>query len=185
MTIDHDPDFTVRELAMLSAHGTPEQIERWQAQVLPEEELVKLARDVLFKPLEGLPRWNSRSNRRASSLQATDLAHPVSCPHHQRPREPLDEWRERLLAAGAVRFETTEAAEMSKEEWATYKKVTFLAACVPADELYVKRNTHWATCTMCANEMCRNTALVTVHWAGRVLSREYRIDMGIREKVKS
>lgn len=180
-------DYTNLELVCVQRTGTAEQLERFKAGVLPEEELCTLARGELFKRFEALPRWNSRSNRRSASLHMTDVRHDADCGYRKGEHEPFDMWALRLKANGAVRFETTAASEMSASDFAKFKAICALVSRVNQELPAVTKldnptpfeavpKTHWATCTMCAREELRHTALISVHWAGRTLSREYRID---------
>lgn len=162
--------------------GRPDQRERWEARVLPEDEILFLARNELFKPFDGLPRWNSRSGRNNATIRWGDVRHKSDCAYRKAKYEDWEPYVERLKNQNAIRFEATPADELDANRWAALKHVMVLArraslhpwlATSAGQEFAVAPRAHWATCTMCAEEVFKVSALVSVQWAGRLLSREY------------
>jgi hypothetical protein len=149
-------------------HGTVNQRERWAAKLLPEDELTALARKEIFSPFESLKRWRNLSQREA------DLAikHNDAC----------------QLQAPVTFVSLDDVDFLTADEWKVYKLVQ---ACVDATmgahswctdggcEVSFKLGGHLATCTVCNKAIRFATAMVTVQWAGRTLTREYTLtDVG-------
>lgn len=162
------------------ARGTPDQRERWAANLLPEDELLVIARGVLFAPFEGLPRYNARSNRPSATIRPIDVHHTDLCGYRRQPREEFDPYVARLARQGAIRFEVAEATELGATEWASLKKMSVLVSqasqhawIAPGQGFSLEPRAHWASCTMCHEEIVKHSAMVSVYWAGRTLSREY------------
>lgn len=151
-------------------HGTPNQRERWAAGLLPEDELLALARAELFKPLEGTRRWRK--------IEVSHVRHRGEACHAQ------------LLGdmTPAIRFESadmnaTPAAALSHEQWEAFKVVRDHVVVMQMHEWLrrsggsaeVQCQIHRATCTACHQVTERTSAIVRVTWAGRVLVREYAL----------
>jgi len=164
--------------------GRPDQLERWEVGLLPQDELLALARTELFKPFDGLPRWNSRSGAHNATIRWGDVRHKDDCSFHKAKSEDWEPYVERLKAQGAIRFEATPADELGADQWRALKEMTALAnrasqhawltvTAAGGEVFAVAPRAHTATCTMCAEEIYKASALVSVKWAGRLLSREY------------
>lgn len=155
---------TWQELEALKL-GTLNQRERWLAKLLPEDELLALARTALFAPLGEFKRW---SNKR--DLRAGDLTHTASCPELVYPAHER-----------SVRFETVPAVELGADEWDVLKAIQHAAQRIGAHPWLehtkaaaaVESREHRATCEKCGAQAFRAVALVSVPWAGRTLTREY------------
>lgn len=147
--------------------GDDNQRERFAAGVLPEDELLFLARNELFRPFADMRRWSS-SGRSGVNLTASAV-------HHERLCNAKDGSR--------VTFETTDASELGHDEWRTLKSLQELAHVVEVHpwmrrsggKVTIQRHTHWATCDRCKAEAFRSSAKVSIEWAGRVLTREYAL----------
>ena len=156
------------ELQLLKLHGSENQRERWTAGLLPEDELLALARSVLFAPFASFPRWQK--------LLHQDVRHDKSC------------------SGGAITFDTRKPADLTHDEWALYKKISGVAiehayqlhqirkaaggepyqltgvTCVPSIVEHVGR------CSICPAECFGRAANIRIEWAGRPLSREYSLE---------
>lgn len=140
---------------MVDQHGTQNQIERYYAGMLPEEELLALARNALFAPLA--------SFRRYSKLQPGDVKHSDDC------------------FEGPVRFFTREAADgISGDEWRDYRRIQDALEeawrSMPRDiATKIEVVEHVGLCSMCDKEAIRRAASVRIEWAGHELVREYQL----------
>ncbi len=150
------------ELAAV-ALGTDNQRERFAAGLLPEDELLALARAELFKPFNHLPRWG-----KDTKVMPGEIRHRRNC-----------EERNDRTSPEPIVFETAQAAELSHQEWVAYREVQKardLAAHHPwldSAAVLIEPLMHFATCTVCQGEASRASAKITIHWAGRDLVREY------------
>ena len=148
------------ELEEAAVHfGSDNQKERYAAGLLPEEELCGLAREQLFKPFAGIPRWGTMTR-----VQAKDVRHHRQC------------------AAGDtdIVFEAVAAGELTHDEWEAYRLIQAardIAAVHPwlmsTNAITLAPMAHFATCRHCEAEACRTSVKVTIQWAGRELVREY------------
>lgn len=147
--------------------GTENQRERWLHKVLPEEEILQLARKELFRWLDDVPRWASGDGRKD---MRSAMRHDRDCV--------------RETASGGVRnvlFEVLGSCEMNAKEWALLKHLRELADATrlhpwltcSSGSVKVDMCTHWAECSECYAEEIRHVAKVSITWAGRVLVREY------------
>lgn len=151
-------------------HGTPNQRERWLANILPEDELLALARAELFKPLEDVKRWRK--------IEVSHVRHRGEKCHAD------------LLGdmTPAIKFETVDPAKqpasgISHDEWRTFKKIRDGVEVMQMHEwlrrsggqVEIRCQMHRAECTACRQVTVRNSAVVRVTWAGRVLVREYAL----------
>lgn len=151
-------------------HGTPNQRERWLANVLPDDELLALARAELFKPLDGVKRWRK--------IEVSHVRHRGEKCHAM------------LLGdmTPAIKFETVDptkqpASGISHEEWRAFKVIRDGVVIMQMHEwlrrsggsVEVQCQTHRATCTACRQVTERTSAIVRVTWAGRTLVREYAL----------
>jgi hypothetical protein len=139
----------------LELHGTENQMERHLAGLLPEDELLGLARNVLFSPFSGFKRW--------IKLSPADLMHRRGC-------------------RGNVSFTTYSAPDLTADEWARYKTVRDAVSVASSDalkpydvEIGVDLVEHVGVCEACANECSARSVSIRIEWAGRPLSREYSL----------
>ena len=137
--------------------GSADQKERWHAGTLPEDELLSLARGVLFAPFNDIPRWQM--------LEPEEVHHTRDC-----------------RASKAVEFMVVDRVRLTRSEWATLNRISALTI-VASDLAFlqdvlafeVKLRCHLARCSACHAEIDGMSALVSVSWAGRTLSREYAL----------
>jgi hypothetical protein len=141
--------------------GTQNQQERFAANLLPEEELLGLARAVLFEPFSlGITPWGTKTR-----VQVNDVKHHKDC----------------AVGDGSdVVFDTTQAGELNHDEWERYRefmRIRDRAALHPwldsPQAVTLEPIAHFATCRHCEGEACRMSVKVTIEWAGRKLVREY------------
>lgn len=158
-----------RQLEVLAVKlGTANQQERYAAGLLPEDELLAIARTELFKPFEllaqqGVKRWNKDTRVRLNEIR------------HERSCEERND-----TSPEAILFESCQAGELTHGEWETYRifqKHRDIAAAHPwlatVNGVVLEPIAHFATCSVCQAEASRMSVKVTVHWAGRALVREY------------
>lgn len=136
---------TLAEFLLLEDHGDASQRERWEAGVLPEEELRQLAHRVLFAPLEGGQRYRGNPPR-----------HRRGCtgPTVERDRSPF-------------------SGPYSPEEWARVQELRKAVAKMPGAVLTVLACS--TMCPECRRHEQRLAGRVEVRWGERLLAREYVI----------
>jgi len=141
----------------LQLHGTPNQLERHLAGLLPEDELLGLVRGVLFAPFAEYKRW--------IKLSPGDLMHRRGC------------------RGGEVTFTTCAAPDLTDYEWSRYKVIrdAVYAANLEAFKPYraigeVELVEHVGVCSLCGSECSARSVSVRIEWAGRPLSREYSLE---------
>lgn len=146
-------------------NGTDNQRERWAAGLLPEDELLQLARAELFAGFEGMARWHTNEVRKEMRAK---LHHADTC----------------RTTATLPEFEVCEIAELGAAEWDTLKKLTLAVSRLNNEHEWLVRQrgnatleafTHWATCIGCEMELARSGAKISIPWAGRTLVREFRL----------
>lgn len=149
-------------LYMINNHASENQRERFSAGLLPEDELLCLARWELFRPFTSFARWQK--------LEAWDVEHERDC-----------------TGAGpsSVRFVTQKPGDLTHDEWSQFKKITtavsqanngLLAAFgVTATASLVE---HVGRCNSCTAEAFGRSVNIRIEWAGRPLSREYTLEGG-------
>ena len=143
--------------------GDVSQRQRWLSGCLPELELLALARDELFRPFTFLPR---RRQKHFSSIP-----HPGSACHWGQDNETFIDWQ------------TTDVSDISAQAWQQLTAVhtaalemgrhAWLQASPSAVSVNVRE--HKGTCRRCTRSTADQSALVTVAWGGRTLSREYAL----------
>jgi hypothetical protein len=161
---------TTQELEALAiATGSPNQRERFAAGVLPEDELLGLARVQLFKEF-AFPRWTAH---RDHDRMKREIKHKPTCGG----------------ASGATsrhapeyKFEACDLDSMTADEWRMFKLFT-IAAGRAGQHMWLKPNSvlidpvvHFVECASCGAEDARTSIKISIHWAGRVLVREYALD---------
>lgn len=141
------------------SRGDASQQERYAAGVLPDAELVGLARTELFDPFVIFPK---RIKMKAEWIQ------------HHRPHDILLE---------TVAFATAPLATFDPETWKTIKrfdKVVEIATAHPwmtaaGATFTLEAREHTAQCTICKATRRQRSVLISTEWAGRPLSREYAL----------
>lgn len=154
MELPHVVDQTARR-KLIESHGTTNQLERYLAGLLPDDELHALARGVLFAPFAGFRRW--------IKLAPADLMHRRGC-------------------RGDVTFRTQEVEDLEADEWSKFKDVRDVLfandGILRANNAHGKVEIveHIGQCSLCGNECSARAAAVKIDWAGRPLSREYSLE---------
>jgi hypothetical protein len=148
--------------------GTPNQRERWGANLLPDDELLKLARAELFAGFEKhkLDRWHNHDQRKY--LRAS-LRHKQLRTHCTADEGTLPE------------YELADVAELEAHQWDRLKTIQAEIRVINGhpwmfhakQQATVESFTLWATCPRCEVEDCRSYSKVSIPWAGRVLVREF------------
>lgn len=145
--------------------GTDNQRERWRAHLLPDDEILQLARAELFKGFANLVRWNSSDIRRELTQELRGKRHEHGCAN-DRPE-----------------LEVADVSELTAEQWDRYKNLGAITDALNMHPWMFRQKasatissfTHWATCLGCGAEVCASGAKVSVPWAGRTLVREFRL----------
>lgn len=138
--------FTEAVAAMVRQHGSPADIGRLDDDLLPEEDALKIVRDELFKPLA--------SRLRYDKLTRSNADHDDNCQYDEN-----------------VTFDVTDAEELSAETWSALDSIRSVAT----DNMVVQPRVHTVICDNCDCVTKRFSALVTIDWHGRELSREYAL----------
>ena len=148
--------------AQALAFGTDDQRDRWSAKCLPEDELLALARNELFRPLEGMARWKR--------IEVGEIRHLTHM---------------RLGCSGdTIEFHTsTPPAVMDSQQWALLNRIKRAVETInrhewmKRDEVFceVLATAHVAECARCKSVVARMSASVRIPWAGRTLVREYAL----------
>lgn len=158
--VDRRLDDRRREREFVNAYGTENQYERMLAGLLPNSELLNLARWELFRPFASFRRWEKIDER--------EMKHERSC------------------SGGEVRFVTQKPGDLTHDEWAIFKKITTAvsAANNAKDGPLVANNVqatvelveHVGRCSVCEAEVFGRAVNIRIEWAGRPLSREYTLE---------
>ncbi len=143
--------------------GTDSQRERWSHNVLPEQELLQLARAELFRGFEALERWSGR-----------DRLHLLTRLRHSHRGEPA-------CSATSVSLSTEDVHELGPEPWKRLKAIHAATLGVrnhpwiirSLAEISVESRTHVARCAACGASSSRSSTKVSIAWAGRKLVREF------------
>lgn len=171
LPVHPNPKVAELEREAVRVRGDANQRSRYEAGLLPEEELVTLARAELFAPFERCARWHNRM------LRSQAVRHRVQYCH------------------GQIDFETCDVDELTSEQWDNLeilrsameiardhhwivRSVNDASARLHVDVrrisgIVITTTAHWATCRACLAEESRHTARVQILWAARTLSLEY------------
>ncbi len=162
-----------QELEALSL-GSADQKARWRADVLPREELAAIARGELFAAFNGFVKYNH--------LPVSAIAHPRDASGTWTCVQPSNEHGRAIPIP--ITWVTLPTPVLTSAEWATLGRLnaaveltnrhSWLVAS-PTPSATIATRIHRGTCRVCEREAAETAALVTVAWAGRVLSREYRL----------
>ena len=164
-----------QERQALHDRGTSDQRLRWITCLLPEEELLHIARAELFRPFGLLTKRRQMvfadidHPKNASGIW-TCLKVPICGIATSRSLSELVEWAtvpNPSLIEGEYRTLLrihAGTSELLRHPW---------MAGAGNDVVSVEVREHTATCKMCGRGTFERSALVTVQWAGRNLSREY------------
>jgi hypothetical protein len=150
--------------------GTSNQRQRWQSGVLPDSELLILARTELFRPYAlcprrvrkgpgAIPHPTDTNGTWACAAAAVNGTIPVTWETRGDPRLTDPQWSslQRLLTA---------SEEVRRHPW-MFKS---LPTCVR-----IELREHRGECMVCRAVTSENAALVEIDWAGHLLSREYAL----------
>jgi len=152
---------TMQELHAVETRGTASQLARWFGGCLPERELCDIARDELFKPFADLPLRRKMTRFDIHGVAAScPLPDSVQWSVSSRPTLLPEQW-ERLEQIRAA------ADTAAQHQW--------LRLSAPADVVQISVRSHSGVCGRCARVKVQQSALVTITWAGRTLSREYAL----------
>ena len=160
-------------------HGTATQRWQWERGELPAAELADIARSVLFAPLAGFKR---RVRMGPSAIKhPTDetgvwmcATGPATSLATVRPGEPV------LVP---IAWTTGPCSELASWERVVMMRLIDNARAI-ADHPWIRHvnadvsitaRTNKGTCQRCGQTAAETSALVTVPWAGRILSREYAL----------
>lgn len=156
----------IAELEMRALQlATPDQ----RAQMPEEELVVQLARDELFRPFAMFRRWFNTKN-----LRPSDARHQPGCQALGFDLDALDRH---------ITFDTTPEATLTRKQTDILKALHATASsasdhpwCQKTGATFVLEvRTHRATCRLCRESVKAASVLVSVPWAGRVLTREYAL----------
>jgi hypothetical protein len=155
-----DLDLNQRKIAreFIAAYGSENQYERFMAGLLPESELMSLARHHLFAPFAEFRRW--------AKIEDRDMRH------------------ERTCAGGEVRFITQKPDTLTHDEWSIFKKIGAAVSVANNARPFAANNItatvelveHVGRCSACEAEVYGRAASIRIIWAGRPLSREYTLE---------
>lgn len=136
--------------------GKPNQLARYERGSLPEQELLALARNELFEPF-AVP------FRRRQRMTATDIHDDEPC-------------------TGEVIWSTIPNPRLTDRQWRTWRHIEdTLADAMSHPWMYLSSREdgtaqmleHRGSCPACMGHRAHQSALVSIVWAGRTLSREY------------
>lgn len=165
-----------QERQALHDRGSSDQRTRWISCLLPEEELLHIARSELFRPFGLLVK------RRPMAF--ADIDHPKNTSNLWTcvPKMPVPGRNVPRDLSELVDWATVPVASLTEDEHRTLLRVHEGAAEVLRhpwmknagnDVVCVEVREHTGTCKMCGRGTFERSALVTIMWAGRNLSREY------------
>ena len=150
-------DLRPEEVAFVKAYGTDNQYERLIAGLLPEAELLALARYELFLSFAPFRRWEK--------LEVGDVRHDRSC------------------NGGVVEFSTSTPGSLTHDEWSLFKQITGAVDAANGGALNGHRTNatqslveHVGRCSVCHAEAFGRAVNIRIEWAGRPLSREYSLE---------
>lgn len=142
---------------LVEAYGDENQQERYTAGLLPENELLMLARTVLFAPFSCFHRWEK--------IDFTEVKHDKAC------------------NGGRVTFTTRTPDTLDAAEWTKFKSITALVSRANQGPLHergvqatVELVEHVGSCSHCKAEVFGRAASIRIEWAGHRLSREYTLE---------
>lgn len=156
--IDPQLDHNRAVRRLLQDHGSANQYERWEAGLLPEHELLALARNLLFSPFRAFTRW--------AKLNTFDMQHDDSC------------------SGGSPTYSTREPRSLTHDEWALFKSISDAVSRANSSGLLQRHGAtasvsvveHVGRCSVCSVETYGRAANIRIEWAGRPLSREYTLE---------
>lgn len=172
-----------QESQAVTQHGSSSQRERWLGGSLPESELLDMARGHLFR---GFALFQKRTPMGFAAID-----HPRSagnlwkCLTISRPSGPIRDGNELVTWETIHSPELTEhehatlrclndhASELATHPWLRQSPVATNPGTKMPEVIGVSPREHRGTCSVCQRTVYERSALVSIYWAGRVLSREY------------
>jgi len=152
---------TLQELHAVETQGTESQLARWFAGCLPERELCDIARDELFRSFAGLRQRRKMTRFDIHGVsEICPLPDSVQWSTHERPALLVEQW-------GRLEQIREAANVAAQHQW--------LRLLPPADVVQIAVREHSGRCVRCKRIKVQQSALVTISWAGRTLSREYML----------
>lgn len=154
------------ELELLRWRGSADQARRYAHGQLPQDELLSLAREELFRPLGYLERRRKRTH---SDLHPPIVGEQPCRAHPSEIRwvvvEIVDLAPQEHITMGRIHESIAEISEMGGRRY------------IRPDEtlINVSVREHRGTCTRCCLIITDRGALVSICWAGHHLSREYAL----------
>jgi hypothetical protein len=149
---------TLQESHALETRGTPGQLARWCAGHMPEAELCAIARHELFKVFAGLT-----TRRKMTRFDVHGVASACHIPD-------------------SIKWSTEDRPTLRPEQWENLEKIRDAAGKImqhpwmrlsPPESVQVSVRGHRGECANCGGFRNQQSALVTITWAQRNLSREY------------
>ena len=139
---------------MVRVHGTANQRERLEADLLPDDERDLLVHDLVFAALAEFPRYRR--------LVRGDAPHVEGC-----GEDPFD-----------VEFSSADETELTDEQWVALQAIR---AAAPLAVATAKVHKVWCACENddAAPYGLRWSVRVEIAWHGRTLTREYDLAAGI------
>ena len=136
----------------LGEHGTTSQRLRRKQGFMPDDEILKLVRDQLFQPFDEYPRF--------APLKASDVDH--SCE-----------------GQGEVNFSSCKPERLTDAEFSLLCEMRRTLNELHPGTDTVETRLHVAECSSsyCPDVAVSKSALVTIDWHGRKLSREYSLEV--------
>jgi len=163
-----------QEHQALRDRGTFDQRTRWCSCILPEDELLGIVRDELFRPFGLL------TKRR--QMVFADLPHPVDVRGIWECLRGTAAGRTSKSLADLVTWETAPSPRLTAPEYRTLLRIQEATAEIQrhpwmqgtsGEAVSTEVREHRGICKKCGGMAFERSALVTIQWAGRNLSREY------------
>lgn len=166
--------------------GTADQRARWDVGVLPDSELVALARGPLFAAFAAIPTRKRMGPMAIAHPRGAD--HMPTCMYVDSDLPEFSPGKEMRIAEPntgqiPVNWSTTPSPELTVVEWhalaavnaavETTNKHPWLVVAPGGATLTTRL--HKGECQRCKRQAAEAAALVTIVWAGRTLSREYAL----------
>lgn len=140
-------------------HGTAREHQLWDQAALPDHDLTRIAREVLFAPFAPIRR-RVRMGTNAVHAVTSPCTGPIGWASKPCPLTQLASWE--LETLGKV---IEIAAQASEHPW--------LAPSIHNFSVEARQNV--GICERCSRDASDTSALVSIQWAGRTLSREYAL----------
>ncbi len=151
-------------LAVMRALGQGDQLARFEAGALPQDELIAVVRELAFSPFSDLPRYHNKF------LTAANLTHRFGCNRHNAGAVPHLKGKPKIQLSSAEWERAHALRELAKavpEAWArAVNEPGFPIPTITAVE-------HTVECPACLASHSVTSFKVTAKWYGHELTREY------------